>query len=95
MLLLMLLAFWFYPRKHERREIPAGAIDWKRAVALACLALLLNSCGGGSSGSSVQPPAPVITPSGTYTLTVTPSATPAGSTKSFPISPISLTLVVK
>jgi len=95
MLLPMLLAFWFYPRKHERREIPAGAIDWKRAVALACLALLLNSCGGGSSGSSVQPPAPVITPSGTYTLTVTPSATPAGSTKSFPISPISLTLVVK
>ncbi|HWY06542.1 MAG TPA: choice-of-anchor D domain-containing protein [Candidatus Acidoferrales bacterium] len=99
MLLLMLLAFWFYLRKREWREVSAGALDWKRAAALACLALAMNGCGGGSSASSVQPPPPpppaVITPSGTYTLTVTASATPAGSTKSFPISPISLTLVVK
>jgi hypothetical protein len=96
MLLMVLLAFWCYCRKREWREAPAGVIDWKEAVALACLTLVLNGCGGGSSVSSVQPPPPqVITPSGTYTLTVTPSATPAGSTKSFPISPISLTLVVK
>jgi len=98
MLLMMLLAFWFYPRKREWREVSADAIDWQRVVALACLALLMNGCGGGSSASSVQPsppPPPVITPSGTYTLTVTPSATPASSTKSFPLSPISLTLVVK
>jgi hypothetical protein len=96
MLLLILLAFWFYWRKREWREASAGAIDWKGAVALACLTLVLNGCGGGSSASSVQPPPPlVITPSGTYTLTVTPSATPAGSTKSLPISPISLTLAVK
>jgi len=98
MLLMMLLAFWFYPRQGEWREVSAGAIDWQRVVALACLALLMNGCGGGSSASSVQPPPPpppVITPSGTYTLTVTPSATPASSTKSFPLSPISLTLVVK
>jgi hypothetical protein len=96
---LMLLAFWFYGRKHEWRETPARAIDWKRAVALACLALLASGCGGGGTASSVQPPPPppsaVITPSGTYTLTIAPSATPVGSTKSFPISPISLTLVVK
>ena len=97
MLLLMLLAFWFCLRKHERQEILVGAPVWKRLFALACLALVLNGCGGGNSASSVQPPPPpaIITPSGTYTLTVTPSATPAGSTKSFPISPISLTLVVK
>ena len=98
MLLMMLLAFWFYPRQGEWREVSAGAIDWQRVVALACLALLMNGCGGRSSASSVQPPPPpppVITPSGTYTLTVTPSATPASSTKSFPLSPISLTLVVK
>jgi hypothetical protein len=99
MLLLMLLPFWFYWRKRAWREVSASAIDWKRVAALACLALMVNGCGGGS-GSSVQPPPPppppaVITPSGTYTLTITPSATPAGSTKSFPISPISLTLVVK
>ena len=95
MLPLMLLAFWRYSRKLRRREVSRDAIVWKRAVALACLALLVNGCGGGSSGSSAQPPPQVITPSGTYTLMVTPSATPAGSTKSFPISPVSLTLVVK
>jgi centrosomal CEP192-like protein/HYDIN/CFA65/VesB family protein len=96
MLLLMLLAFWLYLQKREWRETPARAIDWKRVAALACLALLLDGCGGGGSASSVQQPPPaVITPSGTSTLTVTPSATPAGSTKSFPLSPVSLTLVVK
>ena len=102
MLLLMLLAFWFYLRQHEGGEVSPAALDWKRVLALACLALVVNGCGGGGgNGTSVQqqqpppPPPPVITPSGTYTLTVTPSATPAGSTKSFPLSPISLTLVVK
>jgi hypothetical protein len=96
MWLLLSLAFWFYLRKREWREVSGGAPDWKRLFVLACLALLLNGCGGGSSATSVrQPPPPVVTPSRTYTLTITPSATPAGSTKSFPISPISLTLVVK
>jgi len=97
MLLLMLLAFWFYWRKRAWREVSESAIDWKRVAALACLALMVNGCGGGSRGSSVQPPPPppVITPSGTYMLTITPSATPVGSTKSLPISPISLTLIVK
>jgi hypothetical protein len=98
-LLLLLLAFWFHPRKREREEVCAVACDWKTVVALACLALAVNGCGGGgSSASSVQPPPPppaVITPSGTYTLTVIPTATPAGSTKSFSLSTISLTLVVK
>jgi len=97
MFLLMLLASRLYSRKREGRKALAGAIPWNRVVALACLALVVNGCGGGGN-SSVQtppPPPPVTTPSGTYTLTITPSATPAGSTKSFPISPISLTLDVK
>ena len=99
MLLLMLLAFWFCLRQRERGKVSRAVLDWKRILALACLALAVNGCGGGgSSGNSVQqqqPPPPVTTPAGTYTITVTPSATPAGSTKSFPLSPISLTLVVK
>jgi hypothetical protein len=96
MLLLILLVFGIYLRKRGRREVFAGAFDWKGVAALACLALTVNGCGGGSSSNPVQPPPPpVITPAGTYTLTATPSATPAGSTKSFPLSPISLSLVVK
>jgi Abnormal spindle-like microcephaly-assoc'd, ASPM-SPD-2-Hydin len=99
MLLLLFLAFWFGLRTDERREVSPGGVAWKWALALACLALVINGCGGGGSANTVQqqqpPPPSVITPSGTYTLTVTPSATPAGSAKSFPLSPISLTLVVK
>jgi hypothetical protein len=94
MLLLLLLVFGIYQQECGRRKLFAGALDWKRAAALACLALAMSGCGGGS-GSSVQPPAPLITPSGTYTLMATPSATPSGSTKNLPLSPISLTLVVK
>ncbi len=93
--LILLLAFWLYPRKGKRREDSAVAFNWKTVVALVCFSLILNGCGGGGSTSSVQPPPPVITPSGTYLLTATPSATPAGSAKAFPLSPITLTLVVK
>jgi len=92
-LLLLLLSFWLYLPKCERREIFAGALDCNRVAALACLALAINGCGGGSA-SSVQPPARLITPAGTYTLTATPSATPAGLAKNYLLSPISLTLVV-
>jgi hypothetical protein len=69
---------------------------WKQVVALACLAMVVNGCGGGSSANSVRQQAPpVITLSGTYAITVTLSATPAGSTKSISLSQISLALVVK
>jgi MYXO-CTERM domain-containing protein len=99
-LLLLLLAIAAYRRSRRRGEISVATLAWKRLAATSCLAILLNGCGGGGGGSvasSVQQPPPpgVTTPSGTYTLTVAPSVTPAGSTKSFPLSPISLTLVVK
>jgi hypothetical protein len=92
--LLLLLAFCLYVRKRKRSDLSGIALDWKSAATLICLAFLMNGCGGGSASSSQQPP-PIITPSGTYTLMATPTATPAGSSKSYPLSPISLTLVVK
>ncbi|HTB95170.1 MAG TPA: choice-of-anchor D domain-containing protein [Candidatus Sulfotelmatobacter sp.] len=100
MLLLLFLARWSGSRTDMRREVSTAEIAWKWGLALAFMALVMNGCGGGGSANTVQqqqqpPPPAVITPSGTYTLTVTPSATPAGSTKSFPLSPVSLTLVVK
>jgi hypothetical protein len=65
-----------------------------RAAALALLLFILGlgGCGGGSSSA---PPASVVTPSGTYYLVVTPTATPSGSTKQLPLNPIQLTLIVK
>jgi hypothetical protein len=101
-LLLLLLAIWFYPRRRSPEKVSLATLDWKRVAALVFLAMVLNGCGGGggSSASSLQqsptpPPQGVTTPSGTYTLSFTPSVTPAGSTKSFLLSQISLTLVVK
>jgi len=72
----------------------------------ACLAgmvfLWMAGCGnvGGAPSTAQQSPvpppvAPVVTPAGTYTLMVTPTATPAGSTKMLQLTPISLTLIVK
>jgi len=101
MLLLVCLAAWFALRKNEQRNVSTGGVAGNWALGLACLALIMSGCGGGGSANTAQqqqqqpPPPAVITPSGTYTLTVTPSVTPAGSAKSFPLSPISLTLVVK
>jgi hypothetical protein len=100
MWLFVCLAAWFVLRSNELRDASTAGVARKWALGLACLALAINGCGGGGSANTVQqqqppPPPAVITPGGTYTLTVTPSATLAGSAKSFPLTPISLTLIVK
>jgi centrosomal CEP192-like protein len=85
----------------EFRSRPRGFQDsLARLAAFTSLffALGLSACGGGSSGASPStppPPPPVVTPSGTYTITVTPTATPAGSTKQFALNALQLTLTVK
>jgi hypothetical protein len=91
---LLLLVFLLALKKLERGKISASTFDWKCVAALACLAFLLNGCGGGGSANSAQQP-PLITPTGSYTLMATPSATPASSSKSFPLPAIPLTLLVK
>jgi len=69
------------------------------ALASLLIAIGLNGCGGGSSPSgqttASNPPPVVVTPFGTYILTLTPTATPTGSTKQFNLNPIQLTLIVK
>jgi len=95
--LLMLLAFWFIGESARGGKLSESAIDWKRVAALACLALMVNGCGGGSRGSSVQPPPPAAgnTPKRHLHVTITPSCNARGFHKSLPISPISITLIVK
>jgi Abnormal spindle-like microcephaly-assoc'd, ASPM-SPD-2-Hydin len=94
-LLLILLVFFLALKKRERGEVSGFTFDWKSAGALVCLVFLVNGCGGGGAANSAQPPPPIITPTGTYTLMATPSATPAGSSKSFPLPAIALSLNVK
>ncbi|HTA58715.1 MAG TPA: choice-of-anchor D domain-containing protein [Candidatus Baltobacteraceae bacterium] len=92
---LVLLVLVLSLKKRERGKISAITFDWKSVAALVCLAFLANGCGGGGSATSEQLPPPIITPTGTYILMATPSATPTGSSKSFPLPAIPLTLVVK
>lgn len=94
-LLLLLLAFLLVMKQRERGEISAIMFNCKSVAVLTCLVFLVNGCGGGGTASPAQQPLPIITPTGTYTLTATPSATPAGSSKSFLLPAIPLTLVVK
>lgn len=91
--LLWMLALGFYFRGSKRRPFSPRRSPWPATAALACLGLAIGGCGGGS-GSSL-PQSQVITPTGTYSIVVTPSATPAGSTKNLALNPIPLTLTVK
>jgi trimeric autotransporter adhesin len=92
-LLVLLLGMYFYIQARRMRTVTPCRNAWLGAAALAGFALAFGGCGGGS-GSSMQPPQ-IITPTGTYTLAVTPSATATGSSKSLPMNPIPLTLIVK
>lgn len=71
----------------RRRLTLSGAL----AAAVFCVLLGVAGCGGGST--TIAPP-PVITPSGTSTITVTPSAM-SSSGKPLQLQPIQLTLTVK
>jgi hypothetical protein len=94
-LLLLLLAYLPALNTRARAAISTITFDWKRFATLACLVFLVIGCGGGGGASSTQQPPPIITPTGTYILMATPSATPASSSKSFLLPAIPLTLDVK
>lgn len=72
---------------NPRRLALGGAFP----CAILLVALGLGGCGGGTSAIT-QPP-PVVTPQGTSTITVTPSAT-SSSGKPLQLQPIQLTLTV-
>jgi 6-phosphogluconolactonase (cycloisomerase 2 family) len=63
-------------------------------VAIFCVFLSIAGCGGGSAAVAPVAPPPVITPSGTSTITVTMSAM-SSSGKPLQLQPIQLTLTVK
>jgi hypothetical protein len=89
--LLLLLAY-----KTLRTLQNAGSLRRLRlaivlASAVFCVVLGVAGCGGGSA--SVVPP-PIFTPSGTSTITVTPSAM-SSTGQPLQLPPIQLTLTVK
>jgi hypothetical protein len=73
---------------YPRRLALSGAL-----VALAsCAALTMEGCGGGSA--AVLAPPPIVTPTGTSTIVLTPTAMSA-SGQPLQLQPIQLTLTVK
>jgi 6-phosphogluconolactonase (cycloisomerase 2 family) len=62
------------------------------AATIFCVILGVAGCGGGSA--AVQPPQPTVTPSGTSTIVITPSAMSL-SGQPLQLQPIQLTLTVK
>ena len=65
---------------------------WLRASTIACFVVGLTSCGAG--GGATPTPQRIVTPTGTYIIVLTPTATPASTAKNLPLPPITLTLKV-
>jgi hypothetical protein len=67
------------------------ALSGAPAAGLLCSVIYLAGCG---AGSTILAPPPVITPSGTSTITITMSAM-SSSGKPLQLQPLQLTLTVK
>ena len=90
------------------RVLTTRRLRWELGLASVLLLFGLLGCGGGSGsgtpsgsgsggggGSSGTAASGAVTPSGTYTIIVTPVAQAAGSAKQLQLNPIQLQLTVK
>ena len=97
LILLLLLMFSIARNFHQRQSRARFAFGGAFATALVFLALASVGCGGGSTSLAApqtpQPP-PVVTPQGTFTIIVAPSAMSSTGQPLQP-QPIQLTLTVK
>ena len=103
LLLLLFLAFLLMivggHQEVFHRSFEVKRLAWSGALAaiLLCCVTYADGCGGGSSGSSasvnVAPPPGPVTPSGTSTIIVTPTATSLTG-QPLQLTPIQLTLTV-
>lgn len=91
---LMLVLMALLARPARAGQIRAKQLACSGAFAMMVLFAVFGVAGcGGGAASGPPPPPPVITPAGTYTLTVTPSAMSA-SGKPLQLMPMQLTLKV-
>jgi hypothetical protein len=93
-LFLAFLAWWSLYGTTRRSRLAPAKQSWRTAFGIVCFALALTGCGGGGTAPGPTPQE-IVTPSGTYNIVLTPSVTPASSTKNLPLPPITLTLIVK
>jgi hypothetical protein len=91
----ILLLLWLALGAKRRLTLRPTRFAFSGAFAAIVILLMLGSggCGGGSTSQAAPQTPRVVTPQGTSTITVTPSATSAGG-KPLPLQPIQLTLTV-
>jgi hypothetical protein len=87
-LLMMLLYRWAFERKAGAKRVALGGA---LIVMAAFAGLNMGGCGGGSA--AVLTPPPVITPAGTSTIVITPTAM-SSTGQPLQLQPIQLTLKV-
>ena len=91
----ILLLLWIALGAKRRLTLRPTRFAFSGAFAAIVILLMLGSggCGGGSTSQAAPQTPRVVTPQGTSTITVTPSATSAGG-KPLPLQLIQLTLTV-
>ena len=91
----ILLLLWLALGAKRRLTLRPTRFAFSGAFVAIVILLMLGSggCGGGSTSQAAPQTPQVVTPQGTSTITVTPSATSAGG-KPLPLQPIQLTLTV-
>lgn len=89
-LVLVIFVLW----GHRRTQM--GFYVRRCAALCVCLLLayFLSACGGAGATSAARPQQ-IVTPVGSYIITVTPTATATGSSKALQLDLVTLTLVVK
>jgi hypothetical protein len=90
-LLICVLGFQaFESAKGRNRFVVCGAFT----ATIFCVIVGVAGCGGGSAAIQAPPPSAIVTPSGTSTIVITPSAMSL-SGQPLQLQPIQLTLTVK
>ncbi|MEQ1352809.1 MAG: choice-of-anchor D domain-containing protein [Candidatus Acidiferrum sp.] len=77
------------PNLHQRKAVYAMSV----VLVFLPLMFVVNGCGGGASSTPAPQSSSLVTPSGTYSLVLTPSAMNAAG-KPLQLAPIQFTLVV-
>jgi hypothetical protein len=93
LVLLLLLLALIRKRDSTHRPWRAGA-GYVFATLAVLLVLSASGCGGGSTNVTPAPPPQIVTPKGTFTIVVTPSATSVNG-QPLQLQPIPLTLTVR
>ena len=92
--LIMIFLAWLVRKTDRRTTAHTKGFAFGTAFAAITLLALFSTAGCGGGSTATVPPPPIVTPQGTSTLTITPTAM-STTGKPLQLQPIQLTLTVK